>query len=167
MTDTNQPAPPTDAQAPQQPYDPAFASPAAPQAMAQYGYAPAAYGVNPAAPIGKIRGTGVCILLSIVTFGIYSLVWYYQVHSEMRRHSGQGLDGGIALILAFFVSIVMPFITASEVGALHERRGHRKPVSGVTGLWYVPGMIILVGPLIWFIKTNGALNAYWRSLGAV
>jgi hypothetical protein len=41
----------------------------------------------------------------------------------------------------------------------------RKPVSGATGLWYFPGMFILVGPLVWFVKTNGALNAYWRAHG--
>jgi hypothetical protein len=130
------------------------------------GHAPTGhFNQNPA--IGKIRGTGVCILLALVTFGIYPLVWFYQVHSEMKRHSGQGIDGGIALILTIFIGIVMPYITSSEVGALHERRGHRKPVSGATGLWYFPGMFILVGPLVWFVKTNGALNAYWRSLGAV
>jgi hypothetical protein len=29
------------------------------------------------------------------------------------------------------------------------------------------GSFIVVGPLVWLIKTNGALNAYWRSMGAV
>jgi hypothetical protein len=106
-------------------------------------------------------------LLAIITFGIYSLVWFYSVHSEMKRHSGQGIGGGVALILGFFVGIVMPFITSSEVGGLYARRGQAKPVSGATGLWYFPGWFILVGPLVWFIKTNGALNSYWRSLGAV
>lgn len=48
-------------------------------AAAQYAAAPfgCATAGNPAvfgAPVGKIRGTGVCILLTIVTFGIYSLV---------------------------------------------------------------------------------------------
>jgi hypothetical protein len=28
------------------------------------------------------------------------------------------------------------------------------------------GSLSLVGPLVWLIKTNGALNAYWRSMGA-
>ncbi|GAB2640648.1 hypothetical protein GCM10027270_31590 [Nocardioides ginkgobilobae] len=42
----------------------------------------------------------------------------------------------------------------------------KEPVSGATGLWYFPGMFILVGPIIWFVKTNGALNDYWKSLGA-
>ena len=128
-----------------------------------YAPAPAGYG---ASPVGKIRGTGVCILLMFVTLGIYSWVWFYQTHSEMKRHSGQGIDGGLALVLAIFVGFVMPFITASEVGNLFERRGQRKPVSGATGLWYLPGSFILVGPLVWFIKTNGALNSSWRSLGA-
>ncbi len=125
--------------------------------------APAPAGVG---PVGKIRGTGVCILLTVVTLGIYSWVWFFQTHSEMKRHSGQGIDGGLALVLAIFVGFVMPFITASEVGNLFERRGQRKPVSGATGLWYLPGSFILVGPLVWFVKTNGALNSYWRSVGA-
>ena len=125
------------------------------------------YGQPQHAPVGKIRSTGVCILLAVVTFGIYQLVWFYSVHSEMKRHSGNGVDGGIALLLALFVGIAVPFVTSSEVGGLYERRGQRPPVSGATGLWYFPGMFILVGPLVWFIKTNGALNSYWRTQGAV
>lgn len=137
----------------------------APYAAAPVGYPPAGYPVA-AGPIGKVRSTGVCILLAIVTFGIYPLVWFYSVHNEMKNHSGRGLGGGIALLLAFFVGIAMPYITSSEVGGLYESRGQAKPVSGATGLWYFPGVFILVGPLVWFVKTNGALNSYWRSLGA-
>ena len=106
------------------------------------------------------------ILLFFVTFGIYGLVWYFLVHDEMKQHKGTGIGGVVALLLAFFVGIVSPYLTSSEVGELYERRGQAKPVSGLTGLWYFPGMFILVGPFVWFVKTNGALNAYWRSLGA-
>ncbi len=136
-------------------------------AVPSYGTAPAAYGA-PLVPggHGKIRSTGLCIFLAIITFGIYTLVWFYKTHDEMKRHSGAGLGGGLALVLALFVGIVMPYITSSEVGGLYERAGQRKPVSGATGLWYLPGMFIVIGPLVWFIKTNGALNAYWRSVGA-
>lgn len=115
--------------------------------------------------VGKIRSTGACILLTIVTFGFYPLYWWYAVHTEMKRHSGQGIGGGVALLLAFFIGFVTPFITSSEVGDLYERAGSRPPVSGLTGLWYVPGFLILIGPLIWFVKTNGALNSYWRTRG--
>jgi len=161
MTDSFEPA------AHQQPFAPATTAPAgasyAPPMPTGYGL-PTAHAQ--AAPIGKIRSTGVCILLAVVTFGIYQYVWYYSTHAEMKRHTGQGLGGGIALLLAFFVGIVMPFLTASEVGDLYARRGQKRPVSGVTGLWCFPGVILIVGPLVWFIKTNGALNAYWRSVGA-
>jgi len=130
-----------------------------------YGASPSPHGSHVA--LGKIRGTGMCILLLFVTFGIYSIVWYYQTHDEMKRHTGDGLGGGLAIVLALFVGFVMPYISSSEVGQMYERAGQKKPVSGATGLWYFPGMLILVGPIVWFIKTNGALNDYWRSQGAV
>jgi hypothetical protein len=147
-------------------HPPGYGTPAHPP----YGtpvYPPASYqppGWSP--PIGKVRGTGVSILLYIVTFGIYGYVWWYLVHDEMKRHKGSGLGGGLALLLSLLVGIVMPYLTSDEVGELYERRGQKKPVSGLTGLWYFPGMLILVGPIIWFVKTNEALNDYWRSLRA-
>jgi hypothetical protein len=64
--------------------------------------------------------------------------------------------------------IVSPYISSNEVGDLYERAGQRRPVSALTGLWYFPGIFLFfIGPLVWFIKTNGALNAYWRARGAV
>ena len=118
-----------------------------------------------AGPTGKIRGTGVCILLAIVTFGIYAVVWTYSVHEEMKRHTGRGLGGVVAALLQLVAGIVMPYITSGEAGGLYAARGQEKPVSGATGLWYFPGIFILVGPIVWFVKTNGAINDYWRSQG--
>ena len=117
-------------------------------------------------PLGQVRGTGVAMLLCIVTLGIYSLVYYYKTHEEMKQHSGDGVGGVLGLVLALFIGIASPFILSSEVGRLYERTGRAKPVSGVTGLWAILGWLILIGPIVWFVKTNGALNAYWRSLGA-
>ncbi|HZB21268.1 MAG TPA: DUF4234 domain-containing protein [Blastococcus sp.] len=147
-----------------------------PYAGQQYGQ-PAGYGqmpgvpataqyAQPQGPIGQVRSTGVQILLFVVTLGIWSLVYYYQTHEEMKRHSGQGIGGVLALVLGFFVGIVSPYLLSQEVGGLYERRGQHKPVSALTGLWFFPGMFLLVGPIIWFVRTNNALNDYWRSLGA-
>lgn len=104
------------------------------------------------------------MLLTIVTIGIYPLFWYYSVHEEMKRHTGTGIGGPLGLLISFFAGVVTPFITSSEVGQLYSRRGLAAPVSGATGLWNFPGALILVGPFVWFIKTNGALNSYWRSV---
>jgi hypothetical protein len=136
-----------------------------PQPQGQFASAPYAPPMGPG-PIGKIGGTGVCVLLLIVTLGFYSLYWFFKTHEEMKRHNGQGLGGGLALLLAFFVGFVMPYLTSNEVGGLYDRTGRSRPVSALTGLWYFPGMFIVIGPIVWFVKTNGALNAYWRSMGA-
>jgi len=84
----------------------------------------------------------------------------------MKRHTGVGIGGVVALLVNLFVGMASPYLLSQEVGGLYERSGGRKPVSALTGLWFFPGILLLVGPLIWFILTNRALNDYWRSLGA-
>jgi hypothetical protein len=159
----------TEATDPTTPAPEAYAPPPPPPpAAAPAGMAVPAYGTPVAAapglgPVGKIRSTGTCILLTIVTLGIYTWFWYFKTHDEMKQHSGQGLGGAVALILGIFVSIVMVFITPSEVGGLYKRRGQPEPVSAITGLWV---LLPIIGSIIWFVKTNGALNSYWRSVGA-
>ncbi len=119
---------------------------------------------SPSYEIGKVRSTGTCMLLMVVTLGFYSLFWYYGTHSEMQRHRRSGLGGGVALILGFFVPFVLAFMTPSEVGTMYAARGEGEPVSAATGLWI---LLPFIGWIIWFVKTNGAINNYWRSLGAV
>lgn len=129
--------------------------------MTQDTFAPPAAG-----QIGKVRSTGLAILLCLVTLGFYAIYWFFAVHKEMKRHSGNGLGGPIALLLTIFVGFVMPFVTANEVGNLRSSRGLEPKVSAVTGLWSFPGSLIVVGPIVWFVKTNGAINDFWASQGA-
>lgn len=76
----------------------------------------------------------------------------------MKRGTNTGLGGGIAVLLAIIVGLVMPFVTAAEVGNLYKAKGQPAPV--VTGLWI---LLPLMGALNWCIKVNGAPNAYWRT----
>jgi hypothetical protein len=153
---------------PEQPsygYAPPVGPPAAPAGY----YPPAPYGSYPVAgpaPLGVIRSTGKSMFLYLITFGIYGIYWFYAVHNEMKRHTGNGLGGGMALLIYILVTPVSFFLMPSEVGELYKRAGQPAPVSGITGLWYIPGMFILIGPIIWFIKTNDAINGYWRAVGA-
>ena len=136
--------------------------------MAPAGYPqPPAFPGRPLGPVGKVRGTWAVIGLSIITFGIYSLYYYFATHEEMKQHSGEGLGGALGLVIAIFtLGLVTPFLLPNEVGNLYARLGRPRPVTATTGLWVLLGSFILVGPLVWLIKTNGALNAYWRSMGA-
>lgn len=109
----------------------------APLGNGQYGWVPFTDG-----PPGKVRSTAVVLLLAIVTFGIYTYVYNYKVHDEMKRHSGRGLGGGIALLLTFLAGVAMPFLTPNEVGNLYARKGRPKPVSALTGLWLMVPAIV-------------------------
>jgi hypothetical protein len=144
-------------------------------AQPQYNQPPVAWGGQqqlapqgaPLGPIGTVRSTWAVIGLSIITFGIYSFYYYFVTHEEMKRHSGEGVGGALGLIIAIFtLGLVTPFLLPNEVGNLYARQGRPRPVTATTGLWVLLGSIILIGPLVWLIKTNGALNAYWRSIGA-
>jgi hypothetical protein len=179
MTTPESPRPPSPDQPAYEPFQPppqyGYRSPLAPgQPPAGYGYpgqpmpavpADAQY-AGPQGPIGHMRPTGMTILLFFVTLGIWSFIYYYQTQEEMKRHSGEGIGGVIALVLSIFVGIVSPFILSHEVGQLYSRRGQEPPVTALTALWFFPGALILVGPFVWFVKTNNALNDYWASLGA-
>lgn len=102
-----------------------------------YGYGYPAYGYYGDGPPGQIRRTGISILLFVCTLGIYGFVYNYSVHDEMRRHTGRGIGGGVALLLTFLAWVAMPFVTPAEVGSMYIRRGQQPPVNGWTGLWTV------------------------------
>ena len=114
-------------------------------------------------PLGKPRSSVVVILLSIITLGIYALVWQYKVFQEMKDHTGQGIGGLIGLLLALFIGIANPFIMSAEVGNMYEAAGEEAPVSAKTGFWI---LLPLIGGIIWLVKTQGALTRYWEARGA-
>ena len=113
-------------------------------------------------PLGRSRGILFVILISILTLGIYYLYWVYKNHEEVKEHSGQGIGGVLGLVIALVVGFVTPFVLPSEIRKMYERDGRESRVSGWTGLWATLGILILVGPIVWFVKVQGALNRYWR-----
>jgi hypothetical protein len=125
--------------------------------------APAAPSAGGTGPLGKPRSSLSVILLSIITLGIYGLVWQYKTFQEMKDHTGQGIGGGIGLILAIFIGIVNPFLMSAEAGNMYAAAGEEKPVTGVTGCWI---LLPLIGGIIWLVKTQGALTRYWEARGA-
>jgi hypothetical protein len=113
--------------------------------------------------IGQLRKPLTVVLLTIVTCGIYGLWWYYRNFEDMKEFSGEGIGGGIGLLLAIFCGIIAIFILPAEVGNLYEREGKEKPISAMTAFW---NLIPLIGAIIYIYKVQDALNAHWAPKGA-
>jgi hypothetical protein len=115
-------------------------------------------------PLGQPRGVAFVIVLSIITFGIYHLYWFYKSFEELKRHTGNGIGGILGLLIAFVFAPIDWFVLPSEVGGMYRDDGREEPMTGWTGLWmFLP----IVGWFVWTIKIQGALNRYWESKGAV
>lgn len=106
-------------------------------------------------PKGKVRNPVAVIIFSIITLGIYFLVWNYKIFEENKRYSGDGVGGVVGLVIALLVGIVNWFLIPSEIGNIYTKAGRDKPVSGVTGFW---NLIPLIGFIIWIVKVQGAMN---------
>ncbi len=114
-------------------------------------------------PPGTVRNPAFVIIITIITIGIYGLYWQYQVFKDLKQHTGDGIGGPIALVIAILIGIVNAFLLPSEIGNMYEKAGMEKPVRGVTGFW---NLIPLIGFIIWVVKCQGAMNRRWESLGA-
>src|SRR5262245_4539476 len=114
-------------------------------------------------PLGRPRGIGFGILIYVITFGIYGIYWAYKTQEEMKQHTGDGLGGVLGLVIWILLNPVSAFVIPSEVGSMYANSGRPKPMTGWTGLWLYPGIVLIIPAIVWFVKVQGALNRYWES----
>ena len=119
-------------------------------------------GPSPAALSSVYYSTGIVILLSIVTLGIWTLVWSYRTGDDLKRYNGSGLGGGIMLLIAVLASPAVMFLVPSEIDEMYRRDGRPSPVGALLGLWF---LLPLIGHIIWYVKVQRALNDFWLSKG--
>ncbi len=110
-------------------------------------------------PKGKVREPIGVAIFSIITLGIYFLVWTYKIFKENKDYSGDGIGGVIGLVIGLVIGIVNWFVIPSEIGNIYAKQGLEKPVRGVTGWW---NLIPLVGFFIWVFKVQGAMNRLYE-----
>lgn len=104
------------------------------------------------------------ILLSIVTLGIWTIVWSYQNGEELKRHTGLGLGGVAYLFITLLIAPVTMFLMAGEVEQMYRREGKEPPITTIWGLWF---LLPVIGNLIWYLRIQRSLNDYWTSHGSV
>lgn len=113
-------------------------------------------------PIGTPRSVLIVILLTIVTLGIWAVVWSFQNGDELKRHAKTGLGGVAYLFITLIVSPVTMFLMASEVEQMYRRKGIEPPITTIWGLWF---LLPIIGNLIWYVRIQHAINDYWTTSG--
>lgn len=109
------------------------------------------------------------ILLSIVTFGIYSIVFWYSVGDDMNVMASR-YDGKKTMNYALVFFLLTPITLGimglvwchkllNRMGAEQARRGLGQSVSAATFWgWGILGSFIIVGPFIYMHKVAAAMN---------
>jgi hypothetical protein len=116
----------------------------------------------------KLRNPFLVFVWSLVTFGIYYVVWYYKVNRELRDASNVNVSPGVALlaITLGWLIIVPPFVswyrTFVRIGAAQRDAGATSEASPVLGfILFVIAVFLLPVEVIY---AQDELNKVWRAL---
>jgi hypothetical protein len=120
-------------------------------------------GVVPDRVEGPFYSTGVVILLTIVTLGVWGIFWTYRTNEDLKRYNGDGLGGVLGIVLYIVIEPVLMFTIPNEIKAMYERDGREPPVTALWGLWF---LLPLIGNIVWYVRVQRVLNEFWISKGA-
>ena len=135
----------------------------------QAAYANPYMNAKPVAQLKTNRGLLKFILLSIVTLGIYMIVYFSSISGDINVIASR-YDGKKTMhycLLFFLVSPITCGIAtfvwyhkiSSRIGAELQRRGIQYRFGAADyWLWNILGTIILVGPFIYIYKLSKAMN---------
>ena len=92
----------------------------------------------------KKRSIVTCILLSIVTCGIYGIYWFVTLTNDMNRASGNEKDtsGGKAFLFSLITCGIYEFYWAYRLGVKRDQLANEK---GSSGILYLILMIFGLG----------------------
>jgi hypothetical protein len=88
-------------------------------------------------PLGKDRSPAAILGLSVITLGIYYLVWYYKLNDEIRRHDPDiKISPGWAVVAAMvpFCNFISAYSTAARIRQMQLDDGQTQTISPVVAL---------------------------------
>lgn len=101
------------------------------------------------------RNINKTILLAVVTLGIYAIYWTYKTHEELKTSTGEGMGGGLGVVIFILVSPATYFILASEVEKAAAKAGKPTDVNMKMGFWF---LLPIIGNYIWYTRMQKTLN---------
>lgn len=116
--------------------------------------------------IGKTRNPWGVWLISLVTFGIYGLWWYYTVNAEVRDYDERiQVQPGVSLCAALFGSFTLGIATliswahtGSRIAQAQRFAGRRERCSAVVGV-----LLGIIG--FGMVYYQSQLNKVWDQYG--
>jgi hypothetical protein len=116
----------------------------------------------------KIRNPFLVFVWSLVTLGIYYLVWYYKINRELRDAAGVDVSPVVALlaISVGWIVIVPPFVswyrTFERIAGAQRAAGSAREANPIIGfVLYVIAVFFLPVEVLY---AQDELNALWRRL---
>lgn len=106
----------------------------------------------------KTRSIPVCIILSIVTCGIYALYWFIVLTDDVNRLSGrQRPSGGTAFLLELVTCGIYGIYWAYQMGeALYAAKAQRGYVGSSNGILYL--ILQLIFPIVGWCLMQDEVN---------
>ncbi len=107
------------------------------------------------------RNIAVCIILSIVTCGIYGLYWFVCLSDDTNRISGDayGTSGGMALVLTIITCNIYGIYWAYKQGEKIDRaKMNRGLPSGNNGVLYLILTLFGFSIIAWALMQNELNN---------
>jgi hypothetical protein len=131
--------------------------------------------VMPSGARAKVRDEGLVLLWTVLTLGIYNLVWYYRINREMRdfgrAHGDEKLadSNPVLSILAVTIGgllIVPPMVSWWKcTGRIRRMQGlcNVEPVNGwIIGVSYVVGFFLFLTLAVIPPYVQDGLNKVWK-----
>ena len=114
----------------------------------------------------KIRNPFLVFVWSLVTFGIYYLVWYYKINRELRDAAGVSVSPVVALlaITIGWIVIVPPFVswwrTFTRIADAQRAAGLGSEANPMLGfILYIVAVFFLPVEVLY---AQDELNKLWR-----
>jgi hypothetical protein len=131
--------------------------------------------VMPSGERAKVRDPGLVLLWTILTLGIYNVVWYYRINREIRDFGRAHGDEKLAdtnpvlsvLAVTLGAIVIIPALVSwwKCTGRIRRMQGlcNVAPINGwVIGICYVVGILIVLTLLVIPPYVQDGLNKVWK-----
>jgi hypothetical protein len=118
----------------------------------------------------KVRNPWAVLLFTVITLGVYYLVWYYKINREMsdwgeQNHVDIGMSPGMSVLAVTLggILIIPPFVSIWGTGKRMQLTQRAANVHGGSGLlWFVMHIIPIVS-LFAPVYLQYQLNQAWET----